>query len=112
MKFGPSLLQCRLTQDTKKFRANQSVPGARTVSIIDDIAVILPPELSLDMESIAKVKEWLQVRLGVEGISLNLRKLQALLADGVEQEHLTEEQRTVMNNTGLTVVRQGRRLLG
>ena len=31
----------------KEFRANPPVPGARAVSFIDDITVILPPELSL-----------------------------------------------------------------
>ena len=88
------------------------MPGARAVSFIDDITVILPPELSLDMAAIRKFTEWLQERLGIEGISLNRRKLQALLADGVGQEHLTEEQRGAMDNTGLTVVRQGMRVVG
>ena len=50
--------------------------------------------------------------MGVEGISLNHRKSQALLADGVGPERLTEEQHTVMDNTGLTVVRQGMRVVG
>ena len=95
----------------KEFRANPPVPGARAVSFIDDITVILPPELSLDMAAIGKVTEWLQERLGVEGISLNRRKLQALLADGVGPE-LTEEQRVAMDTTGLTVVRQGMRVVG
>ena len=44
-------------------------------------------------------------RLGGEGISLNRREPQALLADGVRPEHLTEEQRVATDNTGLTVVR-------
>ena len=65
------------------FRPNPPVPGARAVSFIDDITVILPPELSLDMVAIEKVTEWLQERRGVEGISLKRRKSQALLADGV-----------------------------
>ena len=82
------------------------MPGARAVSFIDDITVILPPKLSLDMAAIGKVTEWLQERLGIEGISLNQRKSQALLADGVELEQLTEEQRVAMDTTGLTVVRQ------
>ena len=42
---------------------------------------------------------------------MNRRKLQTLLADGVEPEHLTEEQRTAMDGTGLTVVRQGMRVV-
>ena len=88
------------------------MPGARTVSFIDDITVILPPELSLDMAAIEKVVEWLRKRLGVESISLNRRKPQALLADGVRPEQLTEEQRVPTDTTGLTVVRQGMRVVG
>ena len=82
------------------------------VPLVDDITVILPPELSLDMAAIGKVAEWLQERLGIEGISLNRRKSQAMLADGVGPEQLTEEQRVAMDSTGLTVVRQGMRVVG
>ena len=57
-------------------------------------------------------KEWLQERLGVEGISWNRRKSQALLADEVGPENLTEEQRVTIDNTGLTVVRQGMGVVG
>ena len=96
----------------KQFRANPPVPGARAVSFIDDITVILSPALSLDMAAIGKVTEWLQERLGVEGISLNRRKSQALPADGVGPEQLTEEQRVAMDTAGLTVVRQGVRVVG
>ena len=96
----------------KEFRANPPVPGARAVSFIDDITVILPPELSLDMVAIGKVTGGLQERLGVEGISLKRRKPQALPADGVGPEQLTEEQRVAMDSTGLTVVRQGMRVVG
>ena len=95
----------------KEFRANPPVPGARAVSFIG-ITVILPPEFSLDMTAIGKVTEWLQERLGVEGILLNRRKSQALLAEGVGPEQLTEEQRVAMDTTGLTVVRQGMRVVG
>ena len=64
------------------------------------------------MAALEKVTEWLQERLGVEGISLNRRKSQALLADGVGPEQLTEEQRVAMDTTGLTVVLQGMRVVG
>ena len=64
------------------------------------------------MAAIGKVTEWLQERLRVEGISLNRRKSQALLADGVTPEQLTEEQRVATDSTGLTVVRQGMRVVG
>ena len=60
------------------------------VSFIDDITVILPPELSLDMAAIGTVTEWLQERLGVEGIALNRTKSQALLANGVLPDDLTD----------------------
>ena len=96
-----------------EFWAKPPVPGARAVSFIDDITVILPPELSLDMTAIEEVTEWLQERLGVvEGISLNRRKSQALLADEVRPEQQTEEQRVAMDTTGLTVVHQGMRVVG
>ena len=88
------------------------MPGAGAVSFIDDITVILPPELSLDMAAVEKVTEWLQERLRVEGITLNRRKSQALLGDGVGSEHLTDDQLVAMLNTGLTVVRQGMRVVG
>ena len=61
------------------------------VSFIDNISVILPPERFPDMAAIGKITEWLQERLGVGGISLNRRKSQALLADEVGSEHLTED---------------------
>ena len=109
---GPLCYSAGSLKIPKEFRANPPVPGARAVSFIDDITVILPPELSLDMAAIGKVTEWLQERLGVESISLNRRKSQALLADGVGPEQLTEEQRVAMETTGLTVVRQRMRLVG
>ena len=77
------------------------MPGARAVSFIDGITVILPLELSLGVAAIEKVTEGLQECLGVEGISLNRRKSQALLTDGVGPEQLTEEQRVAMGTTGL-----------
>ena len=110
---GPLCYSAGSLKILKEFRANSTVPGARAVSFIDDITVILPPELSLDKAAIGKVTEWLQERLGVEGISLNRRKSQALLVDGVGPEQLTEEQRVAMDTTGgLTVVRQGMRVVG
>ena len=109
---GPLCYSAGSLNILKEFRANPPVPRARAVSFIDDITVILPPELSLDMAAIGKVAEWLQERLGVEGISLNRRKSQTLLADGFVPEQLTEEQRVAMDTTGLTVVRQGMRVVG
>ena len=111
MQSRPTLLQRMLT-DLKELRANPPVPGARAVSFIDDITVILPPELSPDMSAIGKVTEWLQECLEIEDIPLNPRKLQALLADGVGPEQLTEEERVAMDTTGLMVVRQGMRVVG
>ena len=64
------------------------------------------------MTAIRKATEGLQERLGVKGISLISRKLQALLADGVGPDHLTEQWRKVVGNTSLTVVRHGMRVMG
>ena len=88
------------------------MPGARAVPFIDDITFILPPELSLDIAAIEKATEWLQERLGVEGISLDRRKSQALLTDTVRPEQLTEKQRVEMDTTGLTVVRRKINVVG
>ena len=49
---------------------------------------------------------------GVEGISINRRKLQPLLANGIGPEHLTEEQRRAIGSTGLKVIRQGMSVVG
>ena len=64
------------------------------------------------MAAIGKVTEWLREHMGVEDIPLNRRKSQALPADRVGPEHLTEEQLVAMDPTGLTVVRQGMRVVG
>ena len=112
MQSSPLCCSAGSLKIVKESRANPPEPGARAVSFIDDITVILPPELSLDMAAIGKATEWLQERLGVEGISLNRRKSQALLADGVGPEQLTKEQRVAMDTTGPTVVRQGMRVVG
>ena len=108
---GPLCYSAGSLKILREFRANPPVPGARAVSFTDGITVILPPELFLDMVAIGKVTEWLQGLLGIEGISLNRRKSQVLLADGVGPEHMTEEQRVAMDNTGLMVVRQGTRVV-
>ena len=88
--------------------------GARSESgfVHDFIMVILPPELPLDMAAIRKVMECVQERLRVESISLKHRKSPVLLVDGVRPEHLTEEQRTTIDDIGLTVVRQRIRVVG
>ena len=87
---GPLCYSTGSLKILQEFRANPPVPGATAVSFLDDITVILPPELSLDMVAIGHVTEWLQEHLGLESISLNRRKSQALLEDGVELEQLTE----------------------
>ena len=93
---GPLCYSSGSLKILKEFRANPPVPGARVISFIDDITANLPPELSLDTAAIATVTEWLEERPGVEGISLNCRKSQALLPKGAGAEHLTEEQRRKM----------------
>ena len=61
---GPLCCNAGSLKILKEFRAKPPVPGARAVLFIDDITVILPPELSPDMATIGKVTEWLQERLG------------------------------------------------
>ena len=109
---GPLCYSAGALKILKEFRSKPPVPGAKAVSFIDDITVILPPELSLDMSAIATVTEWLQERLGVEGTSLNRKKSQALLVNRVTAEDLTEEQRIAVDRTGLTVVGRGMRVVG
>ena len=109
---GPLCYSAGSLKILKEFRANPTVPGARAVSFIDDIVVILPPGFFLDMAAIGKVTEWQQEGLGVEDISLNRRKSQAVLADGVGPKHLMEEQCTAMDDAGHMVVRQGMRVVG
>ena len=60
------------------------MPQARVALFINGITVILTLEPSLGMPARAKVTEWLQERPREEGISLNDRKSDAVLADGVE----------------------------
>ena len=100
---GPLCYSAGALKILKEFKSQPPVPGARVVSFIDDITVILPPERSLDMAAIGTVTEWLQERLGVEGISLNRKKSQVLLANGVLPNDLTEEQRLAVDNIGLIV---------
>ena len=51
-------------------------------------------------------------RLGATSISLNHRNLQALIADGVKPEQITDEQRISMDSTGQSVVRKVLRVAG
>ena len=93
IKSSPPLLQCGLTQDTK--RVPGLLTGARSESnfVHDDITIILQPKLSLDMAAIGKVTELLQERQGEDGYSLNHLTLYVLLAGGVGPDHLAEDVR-------------------
>ena len=75
---GPLCYSAGALKILKEFKSQPPVPGARVVSFIDDLIVILSPELSLDMAAIGTaigtVTEWLQEKLGVKGISLNRKK--------------------------------------
>ena len=51
---GPFCYGAGSLEILKEFRANSTMPGARTVSFMDDIMIILPPELSLDVAAIEK----------------------------------------------------------
>ena len=69
-------------------------------------------QLFFGMAVIEKVTEWLRESLGIDGISLNRMKSQALLVDGVWPEHMTGEKRMAVDDRGFTVVRQGMRVGG
>ena len=97
------LLQVRLAQ-MKWFGINAPVPENRALSFIDDRMAILSPNHFLNVAAIATVTESLHKHSGVKDISLNRRKLQALLANWVEPEHFTEQHRRVMEVKGLMVV--------
>ena len=53
---GPLCYSAGSLKMLKEFRANPPVPGARAVSFIDSITVILPTELSFDMVAIGKLR--------------------------------------------------------
>ena len=54
---GPLCYSAGSLKILKEFGANPPVTGAKAVSFIDDITVILPPELSLDVAAVGKVTE-------------------------------------------------------
>ena len=51
-------------------------------------------------------------RLGVEGISINRKKSEALLVNRVLPNNLTDKQHLAMDSIELTVVGQGMRVVG
>ena len=110
---GPLCYSAGSLKILKEFKANPPVPGARAVSFIDDITVILPPEFSLDIAAIGKVTEWLQERLGGRRHLAEPKEI-AGPASRWSWARTTdeEEQREAMDTTGLTVVRQGMRVVG
>ena len=64
------------------------------------------------MAAIGTVTECLQERLGVESISLNRKKLQALLPNRVLPNDLTDERRLAIDSIGLTIIGQRMRVVG
>ena len=65
---GPLCCSAGLLKILKEFLANQPVPGARAVLLIDDSTTILPPDFSLGLAAIGKMAKRLQEYLRVEGI--------------------------------------------
>ena len=102
------MLQCRITQDIKIVEGLST--GARSESGFSHYGNSTTgrfPRHGSYRESHGMAAG----SVGIEGISLNHRKSQALLGDGVGPEHLTEEQRTAMDHTAFTVVQQRIRLM-
>ena len=101
---GPLCYSAGSLKILKEFRAN---PGARAVSFIDDITVILPPEL---FSRYGRDRESYGMATGMPGDRRHLAEPKGIAGparDGIEPEQLTEEQRVTMDTTGLTVVRRG-----
>ena len=109
---GPLFYTSHSLKILKELGDNPPVPGARTVLLIDGITGILPPEISPEMAAIVTVTEWLQECQGVEGISVNRRKLQTLLANRIGPEYIMDERRKSTESAGLTVVQQGIETMG
>ena len=111
MQSRPFWLQRRLTQDTERVHDQSTSARSETGFVhrrhYGHCTTETPPRKA----AIGNVTEWLQKRLGAEDISLNRRKSQALLADGVGSEYMTKTQRTAMDDTRLTVVRQRMRVV-
>ena len=111
MQSRPALLQRRLTEDAKIIQGYST--GARSESGF--VHRHHGHSTTGTFSRYGSDREIYGMAAGTPGgrsMSLNRSKSQAMLADGVGPEQLTEEQRVAMDTTGLTVVRQGMRVVG
>lgn len=73
----------------KEFRAAPPVPGGRISALIDNIIVLLPPELAFDTQAAAKIMGWVQARQLKGGKALHRSKSEARFPDGGEVRELS-----------------------
>lgn len=77
---------------------------------IDDWAITLTSERSMDMFSIAILTNWLEEHLLSGGEALNRQTLKVLMPGGFDGESLSQDQQSVLEARGLTVSREGMQL--
>lgn len=88
----------------KNVKAAPPVPvKARISAFIDDVTMLVPPELALDMDDIGKVMGWVQARLLKEGIMPKRRKSKVISAGGVNVGDLSTNQRAELDLSELKV---------
>lgn len=95
----------------KELKAAQPVAGVRINVLIDDITILLPPELAVDMEAIAKIVGWVQAQPLKEGLALNRSNLEVLFPGGVDAEDISADQRAELERTELTKAGRGMKMV-
>lgn len=73
---------------------------------------MLPLEKSRDMSSVATLNKWLEEHPLSEEVALNRQKSKVLLPGRVGPESLSEDQQIILKSTGLTMTREGMRVVG
>lgn len=86
----------------EEFEAAPPTLRAQTITFIDDIAVLLLPEVAFDLAGIAKTMGWVPTLLLKEGTTLNRSKWAVIFLCGVRADDLTAGQRTESERTDLT----------
>ena len=96
----------------REFRDNPPVADAQILSYIDDVVVILPATQAQNPRAVEAVATWLQQRMEPLGITLNLRKSQALFPAGTCVDQWQEDDKEILERTRLTVAPQGLKIVG
>ena len=109
---GPLCYSAGALKILKEFRSKPPVPGARAVSFIDDITVILPPELSLDMSAIENSHR-MATRAARGRMNLaEPKQVTCAFGEWSRTRRPDGEQQIAVDRTRLTVVGRGMRVVG